>query len=73
MVQNFACPLGKCLPSCADSVNLGGYTLFNVDFERRKYTSARYTSAANTMSRDICISRAQVKVGLRLEHGYSQR
>jgi hypothetical protein len=56
MIQKFACPLGKCLPWCADSVNLRGFTLFNVDFERRKYPSARCTPAANTMSRDICMS-----------------
>jgi len=55
MIQKFCCPLGKCLPSCAESVDFRGFTLINVDFERRKYPSARCTSAANTMSRVICM------------------
>ena len=29
MVQKFSCHLGSSLPSCADSVNLGGFTLVN--------------------------------------------
>jgi hypothetical protein len=40
---------------CVPNRNLGDFTYFNVDPERRRCPSARCTSAANAISRDTGI------------------